>query len=161
MNQPIRKRSFFDNRIARVLTVGSLTFLTYASWAAYSNWDHGIWIAGRAAAVQGITFGVSATCSASLMELLFKVSRKFVIRYLASSLGSGVIVFFGFLTLHLLNGTPHILMTMLPPIVLATPYYALYPLELTRRELRNDPAGIAIDPVWLRSIVLRLTRVRS
>lgn len=155
------KPSFFDKRGARVLTVGLSAAIFYSAWAVYSNWDFGFYIASKAAAVQGATYSLSVLCSASLMETLFKVSSNFVVRFLTSSLGSGTIIFFGFLTFHIINGTPNIFMTMLPPIVIAIPYYILYPLELARREMVNNPENMTIKSKVLKTMMMKLAKSKN
>lgn len=161
MNSGKHKPSFFDNRIARVLTVGFCTALFYGSWAAYSNWDYGPAIACKAAVVQGIAFGIAATCSASLMEFLFSMSKNLIIRYLAASLGAGLIMLTVFIIIHLVNGTPNIFLTILPPTLIATPYYAMYPLELTRREALNNPENVITNSEFLNNILSKLLKKQS
>jgi hypothetical protein len=153
MNNDKHKPSFFDNKYARILTVGLCSAIFYGSWAAYSNWDYGLAISGKAAVVQGIAFGIAATCSASLMEFLFRMSNNLIIRYLASSLGAGLIMLTIFIIIHLINDTPNIFLTILPPTIIATPYYALYPLELARRELLNNPENVTINSKLLNNIL--------
>lgn len=158
MNDEKRKPSFFDHQYARVLFVGIFTAVFYGSWAAYSNWDYGLAVSGKAAIVQGIAFGIAATCSATLMEMLFGVSRNLIIRYLSASLGAGLIMLTIFIIIHRVNGTPNILMTILPPTIIATPYYALYPMELTRRESINHPENIVTHSAFVNQIVSKFLK---
>jgi len=158
MNSEKTKSSFFDNRYARIITVALATALFYGSWAAYSNWEHGLATALKAGMTQALFFGIAASCSSSLMEFLFTLSNNIVIQYFLSSMGSGMLMLMVAITVHTINGTPNIMQTILPPTLIATPYYMTYPLELARREMKNNPDGVIIKPEFLNRIFNKLSK---
>ena len=137
MDSKIKQQSILDNKIARVVIVGIITAVFYGTWAFYSNYEFGRTMAIRSAIVQAFSYGIAVCCSASLMEFLFSIGKQVIIKFLLASAGAGGLMLAIFVGIHFVNGTPNMVKTLMLPTLIATPYYILYPLGLTRREVRS------------------------
>ena len=107
---------------------GLAGFAVYGAWAYYANSDHGTMVAMRSGLVQG---GYSL-----LLTFVMTLVTEFMFARLGSlwltSATVSVILFLSAYTIHMLVGTPEILMTILPGYVIGTIYTIVYVVGLRR-----------------------------
>lgn len=110
--------------------------LLYGGWAVAANWTHGLEAVARAGAVQAAYSIATTAVMSSLMEALFVrlpsgKARIWQTAAITSGLGAIALV-----SLHLLAGTPELLLTVLPSLFVGTLFAALYCLNLGRIEAK-------------------------
>ncbi len=110
----------------------------YGTVAYFANNTHGHATALTAAFTQAAASGLVTFLSVALIETLFNIPNKAVFKYLLSAAGSGVIILGIFVLFHRVTGTPNLLETLLPIIVLGTPYISLYPLMLLKKDKNQN-----------------------
>ena len=106
----------------------------YGGWAVIVNWPHGLDAVIRAGAVQ-VAYSVTTTAvMSSIMEAVFVRLPPGALRVwgtAASASGLGMIVL---IAVHVLVGTPELLWTVLPSLIMGTLFAVLYCLNLGRVE---------------------------
>jgi len=119
--------------LLRSFIAGFAGLVGYGSWAVYANLDHGTFIAIRSGLVQGTYSFVLTFLMTWLTEWLF---AKFASLPMGSSVTTtGVVCLILFVSaygIHMLVGTPEILMTILPGFVIGSVYTAVYVWSLQR-----------------------------
>ncbi len=123
-----KKKRFF-----KVVLFGLITGAIYGPIAAYANWEHGIWVATKVGLFQALLCFISTTYSTSLMLTFFDRPKNLIHKFLLASFGTGLINLTALVVLHIISNTPNLAATILPPIILAGPYYIIFPLILTLR----------------------------
>ena len=104
----MNKRSLAVGRVRRVVIFSACAFLMYGGWA---------------------TFAVLT----SLMETVFSRMSPGVTRFLAAGMGPTTATLLLMTVVHFATGTPEIMATMLPSIVVGYAYSLIYAAGLTRR----------------------------
>lgn len=107
--------------------------LGQGSWAAYANHGFGARAALRASATQAIYAFLGAAFMTLLMEWLFSLPRRRAARFAAATLGSMAVMTTILSTLHWINGTPNLALTMIPSLVIQVVYSTLYTASLLRK----------------------------
>ncbi len=100
--------------LADGLSGALLGFLFYGGWAIWANSDHGMAIALRAGAIQGTMSFIVTLSGTTLMKALFIGHAALWVRFLRASIGALVLIYSLIISVHLLNGTPNILLTLAP-----------------------------------------------
>jgi hypothetical protein len=125
--------------LRRSLLIAAGSFVAYGSWAAFANWAHG----PRVYVVSGLTqasisFVVTATLALG-MEAVFRRLRSGLLRFVVTALGPQSAVAALTAAAHWAVGTPEILMTMAPSLIVGAVFCLLYTagLEARARTPRN------------------------
>jgi hypothetical protein len=119
--------------LRRSMIMAAIAFLAYGAWAAYANWDHGAAAYVPSALTQGvISFLVTAFLTLG-MEAVFRRMRPGWARFGVTALGPQTGVAIATATAHYAVGTPEILTTMAPSLILGTLFCALYTAGLVAR----------------------------
>lgn len=118
----------------RSLGAGLIGFVAYGGWAWYANMAHGDAVAMRSGLVQGVYSLVLTFVTTMLTEALYARTRQALLTVGVVSIGLSVGSWF----VHMLFGTPEILMTILPGFVIGTAYTAVYVAGLRRAMLVTE-----------------------
>lgn len=133
MTSPIKvlvTRDWFRSAVA-----GVLAFLAYGGWAFWVNMHHSVEMGVRAGLLQG-TYSLLLTFSSTLlMERLYARLQHLAAAVWLSMLAMAVVLWTVPWIIHLLAGTPSILMTVLPGFFIGCVYSLIYLLSL--RKLRG------------------------
>lgn len=118
--------------------------VVYGGWAVFANADHGAAVSIRAGLVQG-------TYSLVLTFLMTLVTESLHAKLGGTALGNvavvGIVCMILFVTpfgIHMLNGTPEILMTILPGFLIGCVYTAVYVVGL-HRGTKQMATGLKAD----------------
>lgn len=116
----------------RSVLAGLVGAALYGSWAFVVNRDHGADVALTAALTQAFvsfsaTFAVTAT-----METLARTALSLPLRFLFSSLGGFGLAALYTLGMHLWMGTPEVLKTAAPSLIVGSVYCCIYSAALVR-----------------------------
>ncbi len=112
----------------------TIGFLAYGGWAAYANSAHGSWIALRSGLAQGSMSFIVTLSSVMLMRAIFRIEGPVWLRASAAALGSLLVIYSFIVGVHLVIGTPEILLTMLPGIPITVGFCAVFSIGLARLE---------------------------
>ena len=126
----------FDSAFARSLFAGLAGFAGYGAWAWYANLDHGDFIAMRSGLVQGGYSLVLTFLMTLVTEILYLRFHGIRYAHLVSTALISVILFVSAYSIHMLVGTPEILMTIFPGWIIGTIYTFFYIVGLKR--LRDE-----------------------
>lgn len=137
--EPIRKP-----RQRNWLKAAVVACVVQGSWAAYANHDFGLRAALRATAAQAVYSFLGAAIMTLLMEWFFSVPKARGARFAASTLGSMSILLTVLVTVHWINGTPNLLLTMVPSLVILVIYSTLYSASLLRKWNSSSSDGASV-----------------
>ncbi len=136
---------YFRPHLTRLALAGA-ALLGYGSWAVYSNAMEGsagqMLVAWRAGAIQG---GYSALITLANMMMLEFAYRQFSHSQprwpaIVSAVGAVSLLQYALIVpVHAYNGTPNILLTLLPGIIIGTVFSLAYLAAFSRD--RADPCG--------------------
>jgi len=119
-----------NNRRTRILIPAIGAAIVYGSWALYANWDHGLSSAVKASLTQAaMSFFFTAFIS-SLIEYLFTLSQRLLFRFLLPVFGASALTSSLLVLAHVMVGTPEIVRTILPSIVIGFIYGVGYTILL-------------------------------
>lgn len=128
----------------RVLVLTLLAALVYGGWAFAVNLKHGAAPALRAGCLQGMSSATTTLVMSAAVERLHAMRvgrplRRIVAWLVPASLGACL-----HLSIHLAAGTPEVLVTILPSVVLGVVFAGTYVLGLMRADaagrLRDNPS---------------------
>ncbi|MEM7098049.1 MAG: hypothetical protein AAF541_07305 [Pseudomonadota bacterium] len=122
----------FDSGFARSLFAGLAGFVGYGAWAWYANLGHGDDVAVRSGLVQGGYSLVLTFVMTLVTELIYARCREVPGAHIVSTGSISVVLFVSAYSIHMLVGTPEILMTILPGWVIGTIYTFFYIMGLKR-----------------------------
>lgn len=91
-----------------------LGFLFYGAWAVWANADHGLIVAGRSGLLQGTMSFIVTLSGTTTMKTLFRGESALWWRFSRACLGTLALIYSAIIAAHVLNGTPHILLTLAP-----------------------------------------------
>ncbi len=116
-----------------IMAVGAM--LVQGSWAAYANWDFGVAAGVRAGIVQGtlssvMTYVVTVTMEWVLGRMERAPRHVAVAAAAALAIATMIVLQAG---MHWLAGTPRILVSILPAVIVGAFYCAIYSIVVTRR----------------------------
>lgn len=138
----MNKHSSDTGQIRRVLFFAVSAFLLYGGWAVFANLRHGRHTSLSAGLTQGLLSLVSTVILTSAMETVFSRLSSGVARFIATGLGPTTAVLLLMAAAHFVTGTPEIVATMLPSIVVGYAYSLIYAAGLTRRCRRSADTEI-------------------
>jgi hypothetical protein len=98
----------------------ALGALAYGLWAVYANRDAGMPLALRAGAAHWLTSALLTYFGAASMRVVFDfVATTFTgtARVIATCIGGLLFTYVTLVSVHLLNGSPHILLTLAPGMI--------------------------------------------
>lgn len=118
-------------------------FLFYGSWAIWANFDtqdpSSVFIALRSGLLQGsMSFAVTLG-GTTLMKALFAGSGPLWWRFVRASLGTLLAIYSVIVTAHVLNHTPHILLTLAPGLPITIIFCFSFCLGLARYGVPQKP----------------------
>ena len=117
----------------RILLMSVAAFLLYGTWAIYANIEHGSVIAVRAGLAQGVYSFVSTVLITLLLETVY--ARAAVMPVLvAGTVGITCTVTLITAT-HIAVGTPNLLKTIAPSVVIGGAYSYVYCYGLSKVEV--------------------------
>jgi hypothetical protein len=121
-----------NSPLLRSTLAGIAGFIGYGGWAMFANSGYGSDVAMRSGIVQG-TYSLILTFLMTLVtERLFeRLGGLSGGRVLTVTVVAGIL-FVSAYSIHMLVGTPEILMTILPGFVIGTIYTLVYVLGLSR-----------------------------
>jgi hypothetical protein len=126
--------------IARVAGLALAAAVLYGGWAVLANSSHGWTLALRAGLVQGASSATTTLVISSLIETLFVAlarspARTAIAGALPPTCSAGVHA-----VAHVLAGTPEILRTIAPSVVLGYVFAAIYAAGLARTTAPAPPS---------------------
>lgn len=132
--------------VVRVLGMAVIAACLYGGWAVVANLGHGLDTALRAGAVQGASSAFTTMVITSGIEGLFfavgaGLFRVVLATALPPTLSSSVHV-----GAHLLNGTPEVLRTIAPSVVLGYVFAGAYVAALSRSARRSPKVRVRSGP---------------
>lgn len=110
----------------RTLLPSVAGFFFYGLWAYCINLSADEDIAVRTALVQGSYSFVLTLSFSFIIEWLYTVFKSLPYRIWLVGLTTCVLMYLSSWCIHTLNGTPHIVLTMLPGVIIGTGYSAYY-----------------------------------
>jgi hypothetical protein len=120
----------------RVALLTAAAAVLYGSWATVANASHGIAVAGRAGAVQGLSSAFTTLIISGLAETIFVAARTppWSARWRVA-LTAGIPPLCSssvHVVAHLLNGTPELVRTIFPSVVMGFVFGGIYAWRLAR-----------------------------
>ncbi len=125
----------------RSLLAGLAGFVGYGGWAWYANLDHGADIAMRSGLVQGGYSLVLTFVMTLVTEYLFARWQHHANAAIRTTALISTILFCSAYSIHLLVGTPEIVMTITPGFVIGSIYTYVYILGL-RASSKPTPSTV-------------------
>ncbi len=129
----MNKHSSDGGQFRRVVFFAASAFLLYGGWGVIANLHHGRSKSLSAGLTQGLLSLVSTAILTSAMETVFRRLSPGVVRFVAAGLGPVTAALLLMAVVHFFTGTPEIVATMLPSIVIGYAYSIIYAAGLTRR----------------------------
>jgi len=117
--------------------LGALAFIIYGSWAIFSNWEYGLKKSLTAGMTQGLMSFLITTFIAFLMIWLFDQGRSHLMRFLYAVGGTNAVAITGMVVAHLIVGTPDILQTILPSMIVGFAMTVSYSIARLRQEAKH------------------------
>lgn len=127
--------------LARSLAVATGALILYGSWALLANFDHGWSKAVRAAATQAFASFTITLSMTGLMEALHRTTTAPWSQFTRAASGSIALATSYTLALHWWMGTPQILRTGAPSIIIGSIYSIVYSANLVRESRRSSTAA--------------------
>lgn len=110
----------------RQWTFVGLAFVLQAGWAFYVAKNESITTASRTSLLHGFLCALMTLISSQIMEWLYGLGKNPHVSIPLAIVGTATIIIGGAAVVHFINGTPQLLKTLMPLIVLGIPYYILY-----------------------------------
>lgn len=129
----MNQRSAAPGQLIRIVFFSVSAFFIFGGWGVYANVQHGLHQKLSAGLMQGLLSLVSTAILTSAMEMVFGRLSPGVARFMTTGVGPITTTLLLMAVAHLLTGTPEILATMLPSIVVGYAYSLSYAAGLTRR----------------------------
>lgn len=125
----------------RSLASAALAFAVYGPWAFVANLGHGVPRALRAGLTQGTVSFVLTLCLTQLMEFLFALPRSPRLGFALAVAGAVTTSALLNVCAHLLAGTPEIVRTITPVVLLGTVFFVSYGANLLRLSRARAPSA--------------------
>ncbi len=125
----------------RSVASACLAFVVYAPWAFFANLGHGSARALRAGCTQGVLSFVLTLTLTQLMEALFRIPRTPWRGFGLALAGAVCVSSLLNVSAHAIAGTPEILRTVAPVLVIGTAFFVSYGLNLVRVSRRGEGAS--------------------
>jgi hypothetical protein len=114
--------------------------LLFGGWAAFANWDHGAAAVLRATLAQAGLSATSTFAAVLLLEFLFNLAEHPALRFALGALATPLCMFAAMAVVHLLAGTPRILVTIAPSLVSGSIFCVTYTAGLLATARRRERA---------------------
>ncbi|MBL4671351.1 MAG: hypothetical protein JKX81_03755 [Arenicella sp.] len=131
-----------ESKNRRMFITGILSAIIYGLWAYYVN--QGLPTALASSLAQAISSFIGGYLVAGIIEFTFSITPK-PWRFPVSAFIPYAITLSIYALVHKLVGTPDILSTILPNIIIGTPYFILYCIKLEKNDallLRPEPPTV-------------------
>jgi hypothetical protein len=129
---------------ARAHVTATVAAILYGSWAGFSNWEHGTWVALEACLVQGALSFLSTLTLVLVLEALFRLGGRALGGFLLATVGTISLMISVMTTTHWMAGTPNLVTTIAPSIVVGSVFFIVYAWRLLVAERsRGQPRGDA------------------
>ena len=138
----MNKHSHDAGQLRRVVFFSVSAFFSFGGWAVFANMQHGLSKKLSAGLTQGLLSLISTAILTSAMETVFGRLSPGVTRFVATGLGPITATLFLMTVAHIVTGTPEIVATMLPSVVVGYTYSLIYAAGLTRRCRQSADAEI-------------------
>jgi penicillin amidase len=151
----------------RVIASGIIAFLLYGSWAVYANNEYGLLITLRSGLTQGLLSMTVTMVMTLAMEKVFSRIKPAILRFILTALGPLVTLITLMAFVHWIVGTPRIIKTIFPSVVIGTIYCILYTLGLSKvkkiniRKLFYFLAALLLILIIILFIVQRATNIQT
>jgi hypothetical protein len=119
----------------------------YGCWAAYTHHRLGLGVVMRAGLTQLVLSVFSTLVAVLILERLFRLPSNPVRGFWLAALGTSTLAIVWLYVGHALAGTPHIAVTIAPPVIVGTVSDFLYAgmlLALTRRRADVDEDEVPV-----------------
>ena len=134
-------------RLMDGLTGATLGALFYGGWGVFANSAHGAAIAVRAGCAQGAMSFVVTLTGVTLMRRLYGRSGHPLTRGARAALGALAVIYSLIVGVHLLVGTPEILLTLAPGLPITIGFCLIFTASLIRLDDPAAPPAVATRPV--------------
>ncbi|MCE9598640.1 MAG: hypothetical protein K8S54_11785 [Spirochaetia bacterium] len=136
--------------LKKILTRGILTGLFFtalwSTWAYYVNLAHGAIAAEKAAITQGSFTIINAFLYTVIMEYMFALAKTALMRFVLAFLLPNSIVAVVLTSLHHFRGTPNVLATVAPSLIIIASLSLIYVLIVGPRKMRSTAAPASAEP---------------
>lgn len=120
----------------RIIFIGLIAFFLYGSWAFYINSDFGHAVALRSGIAQGmLSFSVTTMMSYAMEFFYNRIAWRWC-RFVITAYFPLICVLYFMAFVHFLIGTPNIIETITPSMVIGTLYCTSYTIGLSRLSKR-------------------------
>lgn len=131
--------------LKKILLRGALSGLFFtalwSSWAWYANSAHGAGAAKKAAVTQGSFTIINAFLFTVIMEYMFSIGKTVWMRLLLAFVLPNSIVAVILTSLHYYRGTPNVLATVSPSLIIVAALSLVYVLVVGPRKLKQGEAA--------------------
>ncbi len=124
-----------NNKNKRMLITGILSAILYGVWAYYVN--YGLPTAIASSVAQAISSFIGGYLVAGVIEFTFSITPK-PWRFPISAFVPYGMTLSIYALVHTFVGTPDILSTIMPNIIVGTPYFILYCVKLEKNEAQTS-----------------------
>ena len=114
------------------LAAALLAFAFYGAWAAWVNWSHGVEVALRALVAQGAASFTTTFVLAKLVGVFYRRLPAGGVRVAAAPVLSSLAVGCGLALVHWAVGTPALLATIAPSLIMGFGYCVFCTYDLVR-----------------------------
>lgn len=108
--------------------------ILYGSWAGFSNREHGTWVALEACLLQGALSFLSTLTLVLVLEALFRQGGRALAGFLLATVGTISLMSAVMTTAHWVAGTPNLVTTIAPSIVVGSVFFIAYAWRLLAAE---------------------------
>lgn len=129
--------------LGRGLLSGLFFTALWSGWAYYVNFSHGAAAAQKAAITQGSFTIINASVFTIVMEYMFSVGKTLFMRLLLAFLLPNGIVAVILTSLHYYRGTPNVLATVSPSLIIVAVLSLIYVLVIGPRKMAQPQVGLA------------------
>lgn len=137
-----RASSMRGRSTVRAYVTATGAAILYGSWAGFSNWEHGTSIALEACLVQGVLSFLSTLTLVLVLEALFRLGGRALGGFLLAAVGTLSLMIAVMTTTHWMTGTPNLVTTIVPSIVVGSVFFIAYAWRLLVAERnRGQPRG--------------------
>lgn len=127
--------------LMRGLLSGLFFTALWSSWAYYANSTHGAEAAKKAAITQGSFTIINAFLFTVIMEYMFSIGKTTLMRVLLAFVLPNSIVAVVLTSLHYYRGTPNVLATVSPSLIIVAVLSLGYVLVVGPRKLKSTATG--------------------
>ena len=123
--------------------MGVLAFVVYGSWAIFANWEYGIKKSLIAGLTQGLMSFLITTFMTFLMIWLLNRGSSRWMSFLYAVICTNTVTITSLVVAHLIAGTPEILLTIMPSMIIGFVYIVSYSLAYLHQEAKYSKSDCA------------------